>query len=523
MIVPAIILLVISTSNAKPFSVTQMDNSPGIYFEYMGTYTFPDDKWTAITSIDLEPLISIEELISSEINQCKKDCPPPLTCRIDLGRLEYIHYLINTTRNLRNEVLETIEEETYAESPVTPIISYNKLVTKINEAKKARSNALYSAASIHHKTMGTWVSQTEAMLNTHESIYNQIFDIIQDIKRGTLSTRIFSPTSIAGLIDFINIQKPASMKPALSTFYNNQHKFTNLQIFRCRYTIKIRMTFLLFSNAPFELYRLHSVPIIEHEETLTVTPRTEFLAINESTEHHIYLKNLNNCTSDDNTTYCPTPTTILTTPTCEAEIKIRPSSTTFYNCQTSRVKTIEPIFIYLETAREWIYSLPSEQPLKIVCPSGTYETRVHGLGILGMKESCTANMTTALLIQSKQNQPGIVRHYIPTEKLNIISDGHSETIELIQQSIRQQRYIIYFLVIIVIGGLTILVTSMLCTSSKINDLKGRYKQLKKDTRRRPTITHFNVDLDHLPPPPPPLPNILPQLSSFPPDLRHNAT
>ena len=74
----------------------------------------------------------------------------------------------------------------------------------------------------------------------------------------------------------------------------------------------------------------------------------------------------------------------------------------------------------------------------------------------------------------------------------------------------------------VLVGLAIFFVSALCTSNKINNLKGRYKQLKKDTRRKPTITHFNVDLDNLPPPPPPLPNILPQLSSFPPDLRHNA-
>ena len=110
------------------------------------------------------------------------------------------------------------------------MISYNKLITKINEARKARSKAPYPAASIHHKTMGTWVSQTEAMLKTHESIYNQISNVIQEIKRGILSTRIFSPISIASLIDFINIQKPASMKPTIRTFYNNQNKFTALQI-----------------------------------------------------------------------------------------------------------------------------------------------------------------------------------------------------------------------------------------------------------------------------------------------------
>ena len=181
-----------------------------------------------------------------------KRLPRPLTCRIDLGRLEYLNYLLNTTRNLRNEILETIEEETNIEQSVTPVISYNKLITKINETKKAQLKTPYPAARIHHKTMGTWVSQTEATLKTHESIYNQISNIIQEIKRGILSTRMFSPISIAGLIDFINIQKPASMKPTITMFYNNQNKFTALQIFRHRYTIKIRITILLFSNSPFE-------------------------------------------------------------------------------------------------------------------------------------------------------------------------------------------------------------------------------------------------------------------------------
>ena len=85
----------------------------------------------------------------------QKDCPGPLTCRINLGRLEYLNYLLNTTRNLRNEILETIEEEANIEPSVTPVISYKKFITKINEANKARSKAPYSAASIHHKTMGT--------------------------------------------------------------------------------------------------------------------------------------------------------------------------------------------------------------------------------------------------------------------------------------------------------------------------------------------------------------------------------
>ena len=153
----------------------------------------------------------------------------------------------------------------------------------------------------------------------------------------------------------------------------------------------------------------------------------------------------------------------------------------------------------------------------------TYETRIHGLGIFEMRRNCIANVTTTLLIQTGQSRPGIVRRYIPTVKLNIISDGPSETIKLIQQSVLQQRYIIYFLIIIVLGGLTILVTSMLCTSNKINDLKGRYRQLRRDTRRRPTITRYNTDLDNLPPPPPPLPNILPQLSNFPPNVHRHAT
>ena len=161
--------------------------------------------------------------------------------------------------------------------------------------------------------------------------------------------------------------------------------------------------------------------------------------------------------------------------------------------------------------------------INLGCSNETYEMQIHGLGIFGMRANCTANTTIAILIQLTQNRPAIVRHYIPTMKINIISDGPSETIKLFQQSIVQQRYIIYFLIITILGGLTIFVISMLCTSNRINNLKGRYKQLKKDTARRPTITHFNVDLDNLPPPPPPLPNILPQLSSFPPDIRRNAT
>ena len=239
MIVPVIILLVIATSNAQPFSITQMDNSPGLYFEYMGIYTFPIDKWTAETDINLENLISMEQQITSEINQCQKDCPPPLTCRIDLGRLEYLIHLINTTRNLRNEVLEVIEEEIDVEPSIVPVISYNKIVTKMNEAKKALSNAPYPAASIHHKTMGTWVSRTEAILKSHELIYNQVSSIIQDIKKGILSTRIFSQESISGLLDLIHTRKPASKKPSTNTFYSNQDKFSAIRILRCRHTIRI--------------------------------------------------------------------------------------------------------------------------------------------------------------------------------------------------------------------------------------------------------------------------------------------
>ena len=123
MIVPVIILLVLATSNAKPFSITQIDNSPGLYFEYMELYTIPDDKWAAETSIDLEQLISIEQQITAKINQCQKDCTGPLTCRIDLERLEYLNYLLNTTRNLRNDILEAIEEEKNIEPSVIPLIS----------------------------------------------------------------------------------------------------------------------------------------------------------------------------------------------------------------------------------------------------------------------------------------------------------------------------------------------------------------------------------------------------------------
>ena len=130
------------------------------------------------------------------------------------------------------------------------------------------------------------------------------------------------------------------------------------------------------------------------------------------------------------------PTTVFVAPTCEAEIKLRPPSATFHNCQTFSVKTIEPTFIYLETAREWIYSLPSEQPLKISCPNETYETRIHGLGIFGMRGKPTSNSSTLHpYCENKCHQ----RWTLGNNRIHPTKD------------------------------------TMLCTSNKINDLKGRYR------------------------------------------------
>ena len=308
-------------------------------------------------------------------------------------------------------------------------------------------------------------------------------------------------------MDFINTQSPTSVNPPIRTVYAHQDKFVNLERFRSGFTIQIKFTFTLYGHDLFNLYRLHPVPVMLHKETITIIPRTEFLAIDELTGNHIYLKELNDCASDYNITYCETPNTIITTPTSEASI-IRNSSST--SCRTSSIKGKEATFIYLKTAHEWIYSLPTNHKLTISCYNESHETYISVMGILGMKGGCTGKTTSAIFVQPQSTHPALVRHFI--SKLNFTSDELPDSIKFIQQNITLQGYVIYTLIIIVLAGLTVLVTSMLPTSNRINNLKGLYKQLKKDTARRPTITHFNVDLDNLPPPPPPpLPNVLPQL------------
>ena len=179
MIVPVMILLVLATSNAKPFSITQMDNSPGLYFEYMGLYTFPNDKWTAITNVELDQLISTEEEIISEMKQCKVNCPGPLTCRINLGRLTYLEYLLNTTRTLLIEIMEIVEDSECAtkQDKTSPIIEHNRLKTKLSEIKKIRTATPYPKnphVGNQYQTIGTWISQTESTLMDHVDFYKQV-------------------------------------------------------------------------------------------------------------------------------------------------------------------------------------------------------------------------------------------------------------------------------------------------------------------------------------------------------------
>ena len=137
---------------------------------------------------------------------------------------------------------------------------------------------------------------------------------------------------------------------------------------------------------------------------------------------------------------------------------------------------------------------PTKQRLTISCYNETHETYISGMVILGMKGGCTGKTTSAIFVQPPSTHPALVRHFI--SKLNFTSDELPDSIKFIHQNITLQGYVIYTLIIIVLAGLTILVTSMLCTSNRINNLKGLYKQLKKHTARRPTITQFNVDLDN---------------------------
>ena len=68
----------------------------------------------------------------------------------------------------------------------------------------------------------------------HVDFYKQVISII---KEGTLSTRIFSLIAVAGLMDFINTQRPTSVNPRIRTINKHQDKFVNLQMLRSGYTI----------------------------------------------------------------------------------------------------------------------------------------------------------------------------------------------------------------------------------------------------------------------------------------------
>ena len=159
-----------------------------------------------------------------------------------------------------------------------------------------------------YQTIGTWISRTESTLMYHVDFYKQVISII---KEGTLSNRIFSTIAVVGLMDFINTQRPTSVNPPIRTVYAHQDKFVNLQTFRSGYTIQIKFTFTLYGYDLFNLYRLHPVPVMLHKETITIIPRTEFLAIDELTDNHVYPKDLNDCASDYNITYYEPTNTII--------------------------------------------------------------------------------------------------------------------------------------------------------------------------------------------------------------------
>lgn len=245
-----------------------------------------------------------------------------------------------------------------------------------------------------------------------------LIDAIIFANSGQLHPRLITHRNIKQLTDTIKLTEsdydvPFSDTPTIIEI----SKISKLAIYYNNDKIKYVIDIPLLDKEIFTLFKHYSLPHpLKNSSLFTyIFPTKKFSAINSDHDKYISFEenDLNSCIKTGNKFFCETSpvNTINKDSSCEIKILIHSNINTNNTCDI-RLQTFKhPLFQKLLKPNTWLYSVPTNTQLNIICKNSVFNEILNGSGILQLEPQCKAKTELISLKTTK------VKNFVQTTQL----------------------------------------------------------------------------------------------------------
>lgn len=445
----AMLFASINATPTEKITLRPFANTPGIYFENYGQAQLTDMDWTIITYYDLKVYLDEIGSIRKSVNTIKEICETTnvrkIQCRETAGNLQqhlneledYNEVIWPTNKrrrkratldivgNILNDVfgvldskfrdqyLADISKISTNEQHVLQLLKNHTSIeeTTINILRKDEEMIKSNYETIHNLATGIHMlenndeANTQLMLSAiqivhamvkYEATQKAIMNALVSAHGNKLSPTIITPQQLKKQLQTIRQHIDGSLGVPEDYTHNSMKTLYQIMNVKAMVTgdkIIFKSTLPLLHNEKFQIFKLIPVPTKEGSNLLWIESTVEFLlaTINRGYFYPITEQEYEKCIEyGDNQFICERNKPLFTATTdknkCEINLLEHKKQVTG-DCQI-RKTDLTNVWIPLQQTKQWIYVLPSEYAVDIICDNDIEHQNIEGEGILSIQQKC---------------------------------------------------------------------------------------------------------------------------------------
>ena len=258
------------------------------------------------------------------------------------------------------------------------------------------------------------------LIQSIQALDSYKLNILQDIqtiltalmfaKRNALHPKIISPRKLLSELQISTKHLPSHLHFPYSLLEQNTEGMINIaeiKVFRVNTLLVFVISNPLIVDEIFNLYKLIPYPTrFIDKQFIYVSPKEEFLFINEQRTLFTLLSDINGCkTVHPELFLCKIDKPLfnrINNKLCEVEILVE-SKLVLKNCDIRIIQLESEIWEKIHFFNTWIYVVPRPTTLRVVCPHNTTEYIIENSGVITLTNECWAS-TSKIHLYPKQTK-----------------------------------------------------------------------------------------------------------------------
>lgn len=306
------------------------------------------------------------------------------------------------------------------------IISFNKTIVGLDNLYEKWNRFKWEIQ------MNEVVSNLESLLNLYQTTFSTLLAAVQAARIGHLHPSLLPTNQLQKIMRqvadlHLDYEFPIPIEHARAD------KLGNIATVRLAYKNKkflAEINIPMLSNNPSELFKIHSIPIPQHNENQTISayiqPRSDYIYLSHGKRAYslITKSDLSECKNSGPHFVCQQ-----NQPTyeaggemaCEYLLLTQPNGENLRSCDIKITPQLKTHWTRLSSMDGWLYSTVKATPIQILCPGESPQpATIDGVGIIYLKPRCSISEGHTTLVGTKELGQSEDYQYLPPISLNII-------------------------------------------------------------------------------------------------------